>query len=65
MEAPKTIEHQIGGMKNDALRFGLYGVKSDIVGSHPLESATHHASSLSTIPVCVPYVCEISHSVRA
>ncbi|KAK3004119.1 hypothetical protein RJ639_020110, partial [Escallonia herrerae] len=55
MEAPKTIEHQIGGMKNDALRFGLHGVKSDIVGSHPLESATHHASSLSTIPFCVPY----------
>ncbi|XP_019086333.1 PREDICTED: cyclin-B1-2-like [Camelina sativa] len=26
-------------MKNDALRFGLHGVKSDIIGSHPLDSA--------------------------
>nr|GMD15356.1 cyclin-B1-2-like [Ipomoea batatas] len=39
MEAPKTIPHEIGGVRSDALRFGLHGVKSDIVGSHPLESA--------------------------
>ncbi|XP_019165011.1 PREDICTED: cyclin-B1-2-like [Ipomoea nil] len=39
MEAPKTIPHEIGGVRADALRFGLHGVKSDIVGSHPLESA--------------------------
>lgn len=39
MEASKTIAHEIGGIQNDALRFGLHGVKSDIVGSHPLESA--------------------------
>lgn len=39
MEMPKTIPHEIGGVKNDALRFGLQGVKSDIVGAHPLESA--------------------------
>ncbi|KAL5581983.1 hypothetical protein UlMin_014425 [Ulmus minor] len=38
MEA-KTIAHEIGGVQNDALRFGLQGVKSDIVGSHPLESS--------------------------
>ncbi|XP_019421077.1 PREDICTED: cyclin-B1-2-like [Lupinus angustifolius] len=38
-EAPKVIAHQIGGLQNDAFRFGLQGVKSDIVGSHPLESA--------------------------
>ncbi len=37
MEAPKNIPHEIGGIQNDALRFGLHGVKSDIVGSHPLE----------------------------
>ncbi|BBH00122.1 acclimation of photosynthesis to environment [Prunus dulcis] len=43
MEAPKTIEHQIGGVQNDALRFGLQGVKSDLVGSHPLESAYESA----------------------
>ncbi|PQQ17100.1 hypothetical protein Pyn_27821 [Prunus yedoensis var. nudiflora] len=43
MEAPKTIEHQIGGIQNDALRFGLQGVKSDLVGSHPLESAYESA----------------------
>ncbi|KAK3003337.1 hypothetical protein RJ639_019280 [Escallonia herrerae] len=45
MDAPKAIDHQIGGMKNDALRFGLHGVKSDIVGSHPLESAYQSAST--------------------
>ncbi|KAI5382190.1 hypothetical protein KIW84_UN0087 [Lathyrus oleraceus] len=38
-EASKTIAHQIGGIQNDVLRFGLPGVKSDIVGSHPLESS--------------------------
>ncbi|KAF3526620.1 hypothetical protein F2Q69_00050775 [Brassica cretica] len=38
MESPKKIAHEIGGVKRDALRFGLNGVKSDIVGSHPLES---------------------------
>lgn len=44
MEAPKTIAHEIGGVQNDALRFGLHGVKSDIVGSHPLESAYQSVS---------------------
>ncbi|XP_048328845.1 cyclin-B1-2 [Ziziphus jujuba] len=39
MEAPKSIAHEIGGAKNDALRFGLHGVRSNIVGSHPLESS--------------------------
>lgn len=39
MESQKKIAHEIGGVKNDALRFGLHGVKSDILGSHPLESA--------------------------
>ncbi|XP_019423547.1 PREDICTED: cyclin-B1-2-like [Lupinus angustifolius] len=43
-EAPKVIAHQIGGIQNDAFRFGLQGVKSDIVGSHPLESASQSAS---------------------
>ena len=47
MEAPKTIAHEIGGVRNDALRFGLQGVKSDIVGSHPLESAYQSVISLS------------------
>ncbi|GLT34014.1 hypothetical protein SLA2020_085610 [Shorea laevis] len=37
MEAPKPIQHEIGGIQKDALRFGLNGVKSDLVGSHPLE----------------------------
>ncbi|XP_009771580.1 cyclin-B1-2-like [Nicotiana sylvestris] len=41
MEASKTIAHEIGGVRNDAFRFGLQGVKSDIAGSHPLESAYH------------------------
>ncbi|KAF4353273.1 hypothetical protein G4B88_028464 [Cannabis sativa] len=43
MEAPKTIAHEIGGLQNDALRFGLNGVKSDIVGSHPIETACQSA----------------------
>ncbi|KAK5810895.1 Cyclin-B1-2 [Gossypium arboreum] len=43
MEAPKTIQHEIGGVQNDALRFGLHGVKSDLVGSHPLQSAYESA----------------------
>ncbi|MCD7450695.1 hypothetical protein HAX54_008149 [Datura stramonium] len=41
MEDSKTIAHEIGGVRKDAFRFGLQGVKSDIVGSHPLESAYH------------------------
>ncbi|GMN57042.1 hypothetical protein TIFTF001_026150 [Ficus carica] len=49
MEAPKTIAHEIGGVQNDALRFGLNGVKSDIVGSHPLESAFQS--------VCISSLC--------
>ncbi|KAL8118537.1 hypothetical protein AgCh_016165 [Apium graveolens] len=44
MEGTKIIEQGIGELKNDALRFGLQGVKSDIVGSHPLESSYHSAS---------------------
>lgn len=47
MEAPKTIEHEIGGIQNDALRFGLHGVKSNIIESHPLESAYKSVISLS------------------
>nr|ACJ84581.1 unknown [Medicago truncatula] len=38
-EESKTIPHQIGGVHTDVLRFGLPGVKSDIVGAHPLESS--------------------------
>ncbi|GKV16841.1 hypothetical protein SLEP1_g27417 [Rubroshorea leprosula] len=43
MEAPKPIQHEIGGIQKDALRFGLNGVKSDLVGSHPLEIAYESA----------------------
>lgn len=46
MESPKKIAHEIGGVKNDALRFGLQGVKSDIVGSHPLESSYESVNCL-------------------
>ncbi|KAF2313750.1 hypothetical protein P3X46_029554 [Hevea brasiliensis] len=45
MEAPKTIAHEIGGIQNDALRFGLHGVKSDLVGAHPLESTYQSAKN--------------------
>ncbi|CAK7353554.1 unnamed protein product [Dovyalis caffra] len=37
MEAPKTIEHQIGEV-HDSLRFGLDAKRGNIIGSHPLES---------------------------
>ncbi|MFQ6654838.1 hypothetical protein Gotur_025646 [Gossypium turneri] len=30
MEAPKTIQHKIGGLQKDALLFVLHGVKSDL-----------------------------------
>ncbi|KAM1591937.1 hypothetical protein FF1_035833 [Malus domestica] len=43
MEEPKTMEHQIGGIQNDALRFGLHVIKSNLVDSHPLESALESA----------------------
>ncbi|KAF8399177.1 hypothetical protein HHK36_015042 [Tetracentron sinense] len=46
MENSKTIAHEIGGIQNDALRFGLQGVKSEIVGSHPFQSA--HESTKKT-----------------
>ncbi|XP_043693914.1 cyclin-B1-2-like [Telopea speciosissima] len=39
MEGSKTISQEIGGIEKDALRFGLHGVKSEIVGDHPLQSA--------------------------
>ncbi|WJX51026.1 hypothetical protein P8452_37258 [Trifolium repens] len=38
-EESKTIAHQIGGVQTDSLRFGLPGIKSDIIGAHPLESS--------------------------
>ncbi|KAG4133715.1 hypothetical protein ERO13_D08G113616v2 [Gossypium hirsutum] len=31
------IQHKIGGVQNDALRFIIHGVKSDLFGSHPLQ----------------------------
>ncbi|KAK1280557.1 Cyclin-B1-2 [Acorus gramineus] len=34
----KSIAHDVGGAEIDALRFGLNGVKSDIIASHPLQS---------------------------
>ncbi|KAJ8567188.1 hypothetical protein K7X08_019396 [Anisodus acutangulus] len=46
MEDSKTIAHEIGGVRNDAFRFGLHGVKSDIVGSHPLESSYHSTKEM-------------------
>lgn len=52
-DTSKTIAHQIGGLQNDALRFGLHGVKSDIVGSHPLESSLQSVISLSQFHVLI------------
>ncbi|XP_004511459.1 cyclin-B1-2-like [Cicer arietinum] len=48
-EVGKSITHQIGGVQNDALRFGLQGVKSDIVGSHPLQSAQESVSRVDEV----------------
>ncbi|KAL9261020.1 Cyclin-B1-2-like protein [Drosera capensis] len=39
MDSSKTIPHEIGGIRPDALRFGLHGVKSDVLESHPLQSS--------------------------
>ncbi|KAM2647767.1 hypothetical protein TB1_000980 [Malus domestica] len=39
MEASKTTEHQIRGIQNDALRFRLHSVKSDLVSAYLLKSA--------------------------
>ncbi|KAB2600409.1 cyclin-B1-2-like [Pyrus ussuriensis x Pyrus communis] len=50
MEAPKMMEHQIGGIQNDTLWFGLHGGKSDLVGVHPLESALQSAKHAGPIP---------------
>jgi len=47
--ASKYIPHQIGGLQNDSFRFGLDGVKSDIVGSHPLQSSLQSVISLNPI----------------
>ncbi|KAK9156300.1 hypothetical protein Sjap_003780 [Stephania japonica] len=33
------IAHEVGEIQSDALRFGIHGVKSEIVGDHPLQSA--------------------------
>ncbi|KAB2632101.1 cyclin-B1-2-like [Pyrus ussuriensis x Pyrus communis] len=42
-EAPKTTKHQIVGIQNNAFRFGLHSVKSDLVSAHPLKSALESA----------------------
>ncbi|KAK8914528.1 Cyclin-B1-2 [Platanthera zijinensis] len=41
--AAKSISHDVSS-NIDALRFGLEGVKGDIVGSHPLESLRETAT---------------------
>lgn len=49
------IPHEIGGVQNDALRFGLHGVKSDIVGAHPLETSYHSVSIFASLSF--PFQC--------
>ncbi|KAB2611549.1 cyclin-B1-2-like [Pyrus ussuriensis x Pyrus communis] len=39
IEALKTMKHQIVGIQNNALWFGLHSDKSDLIGTHPLKSA--------------------------
>ncbi|KAK9723803.1 hypothetical protein RND81_05G026600 [Saponaria officinalis] len=45
-ESTKSIQHEIGGVYTDALRFGFHGVKSDILEVHPLQSATQSAKKI-------------------
>ncbi|KAK9682104.1 hypothetical protein RND81_10G050600 [Saponaria officinalis] len=45
-EGTKSIQHEIGGVYTDALRFGFHGVKSDILEVHPLQSATQSAKKI-------------------
>ncbi|CAN0928958.1 CYCB1-2 [Linum grandiflorum] len=42
----KTLAHEAGAIEKDPLRFGLHGVKSDLVGSHPLQAA--YGSTIKT-----------------
>ncbi|XP_068642413.1 cyclin-B1-2-like [Aristolochia californica] len=37
MDATKSIHHSVSEIQSDALRFGLQGVKSDILACHPLQ----------------------------
>ncbi|KAL9424860.1 hypothetical protein AB3S75_031894 [Citrus x aurantiifolia] len=43
MAAQNKISHQVGEFQNDVFRFDIHGVKSDIVGSHPLETLCQSA----------------------
>ncbi|KAL6961033.1 hypothetical protein U1Q18_038796 [Sarracenia purpurea var. burkii] len=45
-KADKSIAHEIGGIQNDTFRFGLNSVKSEISGSHPLQSAYQSAKEV-------------------
>ncbi|KAF6168937.1 hypothetical protein GIB67_038434 [Kingdonia uniflora] len=56
MEKANKIAHEIGGIQNDALRFGLHGVKTDIVGDHPLQSVIPLSLSLY---VCFEFQIEL------
>ena len=58
MESSKTIAHEIGGIQNDALRFGLQGVKSDLVGSHPVESLYETVISFPSLSIAILYNVE-------
>ncbi|KAI4366741.1 hypothetical protein MLD38_022580 [Melastoma candidum] len=42
-ETKRSVVQEAGAIERDALRFGLQGVKSDLVGSHPLQSSYHSA----------------------
>ncbi|KAF6143820.1 hypothetical protein GIB67_016741 [Kingdonia uniflora] len=37
-ESKKKISHEVAGVQNDALRFGLNGVRSQIIGDHPVQT---------------------------
>ncbi|KAL8044332.1 hypothetical protein ABFX02_08G039700 [Erythranthe guttata] len=43
MDSQKTI--QLEGRRDDPLRYGIHGVKSDIIEPHPLESAYHSSKA--------------------
>lgn len=49
MDLQRTIP--LEGRRDDPLRYGIHGVKSDIIEPHPLESAYHDVISL--IDYCI------------
>lgn len=59
MDSGKTIS--LGGRVDDPLRYGIHGVKSDIIEPHPLESAYHSVIFFYDLLDFSCSACLISH----